>query len=64
MAKMKTSDAAQVLGVSESATEAEIKKAYHRRALLHHPDKAAAEDKDAAGASSRGAARPRARARR
>ncbi|CAD6506073.1 BgTH12-07005 [Blumeria graminis f. sp. triticale] len=28
-----------LLGISPTATQAEIKKAYHRAALLHHPDK-------------------------
>lgn len=28
-----------VLGVSSDATDSEIKKAYHRLAFTHHPDK-------------------------
>jgi curved DNA-binding protein CbpA len=34
-----------VLGVSPTATESEIKKAFHKLALLFHPDKVPEEDK-------------------
>ena len=39
-------DAYKVLGVSPSATDAEVKKAYRRLALEHHPDKVAALGED------------------
>lgn len=32
-------DAYQTLGISRNATKEEIKKAYHRLAHIHHPDK-------------------------
>ena len=53
MPKLTRAAAAAVLGVSETASESEVKKAYHKLALLHHPDKASEEDKEAAGASLR-----------
>jgi DnaJ family protein C protein 9 len=43
-----TIDPYEVLSVATTATEDDIKKAYRRAALKHHPDKAAPEDKDSA----------------
>ena len=35
-----TSDLYGVLGIAErSATEAELKRAYHKKSLIHHPDR-------------------------
>jgi molecular chaperone DnaJ len=34
------------LGLSKTATSAEIKKAYHKLALLFHPDKLTSSEKD------------------
>lgn len=36
---------AEVLGITNGASKIEIKKAYHKAALAHHPDKAAEEDR-------------------
>lgn len=38
----------EVLSLSDDATHDEIKKAYHRAALKHHPDKVAPSEKEAA----------------
>jgi len=37
----------QLLGVTQQATRVEIRKAFHKKALIYHPDKAGADDEDA-----------------
>ena len=34
-----TSDLYAVLGAEKSASEAELKRAYHKKSLIHHPDR-------------------------
>ncbi|ORY50828.1 DnaJ-domain-containing protein [Rhizoclosmatium globosum] len=41
-------DPYRVLGINRSASEDEVKKAYRKAALQHHPDKCAPEDKEQA----------------
>ncbi|KAF2036505.1 DnaJ-domain-containing protein, partial [Setomelanomma holmii] len=41
-------DPYEVLGLETEATADDVKKAYRKLALIHHPDKAAANEKDAA----------------
>lgn len=41
--KSKRKDYYKILGVNKSASEEEIKKAYKKRALVHHPGKLSIE---------------------
>ncbi|KAF8885056.1 hypothetical protein CPB84DRAFT_141096 [Gymnopilus junonius] len=43
--RSKTKDYYKILGVSRDCTEIEIKKAYRRESLIHHPDKGGDEEK-------------------
>ncbi|KAM0787366.1 hypothetical protein ACM66B_003452 [Microbotryomycetes sp. NB124-2] len=43
--RSKMKDHYKVLGVHSEATEVEIKKAYRKQSLLHHPDKGGSEEK-------------------
>jgi DnaJ family protein C protein 7 len=43
--RSKTKDYYKILGVSKDCTEAEIKKAYRKESLIHHPDKGGDEEK-------------------
>ena len=43
----------EVLGVDKTATAEELKSVYRKLALRNHPDKAAAEDREAATAKYR-----------
>ncbi|CAL3969231.1 hypothetical protein PZA11_006165 [Diplocarpon coronariae] len=39
-------DLYEILGISKTATKTEVKKAYHKAALQHHPDKVAEDQKE------------------
>lgn len=43
--RSKTKDYYKILGVARDCTEAEIKKAYRKESLIHHPDKGGDEEK-------------------
>ncbi|QRV73713.1 DnaJ domain protein [Ceratobasidium sp. AG-Ba] len=43
--RSKTKDYYKILNINKDATESEIKKAYRRESLLHHPDKGGDEEK-------------------
>ncbi|KAI8942975.1 hypothetical protein NX059_001014 [Plenodomus lindquistii] len=45
---MEEVDLYEVLGIDTGATKSEIKKAYHKAALAHHPDKVAEDDREEA----------------
>ncbi|KAG0140852.1 hypothetical protein CROQUDRAFT_664609 [Cronartium quercuum f. sp. fusiforme G11] len=45
LAKSKYKDHYEILGVSRHATDDEIKKAFRKQSLIHHPDKGGNEDK-------------------
>ena len=47
-------DLYEVLQISQSATKTDIRKAYRKLALIHHPDKAAEEDREAADTKFKG----------
>ena len=43
--RSKSKDYYKILGVARECTEVEIKKAYHKGSLIHHPDKGGDEEK-------------------
>ena len=43
--RSKTKDYYKILGVARDCTEADIKKAYRKESLIHHPDKGGDEEK-------------------